>query len=172
MALGAGQIMTQADIDSLRRTADLKPACRLIASAAQSIPDTTNTALLFGAEDIDTHNFHSTSVNTSRITPTVAGIYKFTGMAYMITGNTDYTSCSAFIRLNGVTNLAPAGREGNVVTSLARSIEITQVLVAMNGTTDYAELVVLQTNTAVAARQTNQSGQFNSTFECEFIRLP
>ncbi len=171
MALAAGQLVDEADITTIRQTSDLKPVCRLLPNATQSLANNTNVAIDFQTEVIDTHGMHSTSVNISRITPTVAGIYKFTGMLFMVTGNTDYTSVSAFIRLNGTTNLAAAGREGNVVSSSARNAELCSVLQAMNGTTDYIELVALQINTAVAARTTNASGQFNSSLEAEFIRL-
>lgn len=170
MGLGSGQIVYEDDINALRAASDQKPICRAVANAVQSIPHNTNTALLFGGEDIDTHGFHSVSVNTGRITPTVAGIYRFTATGF-IAGFTDYSQMNVWVRLNGVTNLAPASRRGNMANAQAHSMH-TSVVWSMNGTSDYVEAVMLHANTAVAARNTNQSATFTSVFEAEFLRAP
>ncbi len=168
MGLTAGEIVYEDDINTLRASSDLKPVCRAVANAVQSIPHNTNTALLFGGEDIDTHGFHSVSVNTGRITPTIAGTYRFTATGF-IAGFTDYTNVNVWVRLNGVTNLAPASRRGNFANAQAHSLH-TSVIQIMNGTTDYVEAIMLHANAAVAARNTNQSSTFTSVFEAEYIR--
>jgi len=59
------------------------PGCQLTASSAQSIPNSTYTFVTFNVETRDTDTFHSTSVNTERITiPTgMSGYYLWVGTA-------------------------------------------------------------------------------------------
>lgn len=57
------------------------PYIKLVLPANQSIPNNTNTVVSFGAnsEVIKTDSsIHSTTVNTSRVTPNKAGIYEIT----------------------------------------------------------------------------------------------
>jgi len=63
--------------------------CQLYMSSNQSIANSTNTTLLWGAEYFDSNGFHSTTTNTGRITiPTgKAGYYLLTG-AVRWSGNT------------------------------------------------------------------------------------
>lgn len=170
MGLGAGQIPLDTDFDEIEQASNQKPLIRLVANATQSIADNTATALTFATEDIDTDGFHSTSVNTSRVTPTVAGYYRFYGTVFM-GGRTDYSTISVVIRKNGSTNMAPAGRVGGGASfsGAAASAQVCSVpcdvLVDMNGTTDYIELVVTQDNVANVSVSTNQSSQFSSTLQ-------
>ena len=57
------------------------PGVQLGASTTQSIPNNTFTAVNFGVEGRDTDNFHSTSLNSERVTiPTgMGGYYLWTG---------------------------------------------------------------------------------------------
>lgn len=172
MGLAAGQIALDTDLDALELASSLKPICRVYQNAVQSIPNNANTIITFTAEDIDTHGFHSTSVNTGRITPTVAGIYRFTGTLF-IAGATDYSNIAVWVRKNGATALQPAARIGNMASSQAMSL-ITSAMVDMNGTTDYVELVALQVNTAVASRNTENTlgaGRV-CVLESEYLRGP
>jgi hypothetical protein len=61
-------------------TSGLVPACRVFASASQSISNATDTKIAFANESFDTSAFHSTTVNNTRITiPTgLAGYYRVT----------------------------------------------------------------------------------------------
>jgi hypothetical protein len=170
LSTGAGQIVLDTDFDVVEQASSQKPICRVVANATQSIPDNTATALTFLQEDIDTHGFHSTSANTSRITPTVAGIYRFYSNC-IIGGRTDYASVETHIRINGSTNLAPSDRQGNEVNAVAFTVQA-EAWVNMNGTTDYAEAIVTQDNTANVAQVTNQSVNLSSVFMCEYMRSP
>lgn len=132
------------------------PAGRLVQAVAQSMPDNTLTAITFTTEEYDTDGFHSTSVNTARITPTVAGIYQFHGAYYTLAQTTGVaTDCS--FRLNGTTQIPSGDRglEGNLTHSKSAHCQI-----EMNGTTDYVELMGLQdssgaVNSAVSLRFTS-----------------
>ena len=64
--------------------------CSVKLTAAQATVSNTNYTVLFGGEDFDTDGFHSTSVNTGRITiPTGLGGY------YLFTINNRQTTTSA-----------------------------------------------------------------------------
>lgn len=170
MGLSAGQIALDTDFATLQAASSLKPLCRLVATAAQSLADATQVALTFGQEDIDTHGFHSTSVNTSRITPTVPGIYRFSGAAFLA-GATTYVNMNGILRKNGVTSLPPADRKANLVNAQAVSLQ-PSLFIDMNGTTDYMEFTVFQDNTANVAINTNYSSGsgYICTFDCEYLR--
>jgi len=57
------------------------PMCALGLTASQSIPHNAFTALSFtAADEIDTDDMHSTSVNPSRITINTAGVYMVSGL--------------------------------------------------------------------------------------------
>lgn len=146
-----------------------RPMCRLVQQAAQSIPNATATALTFGASseefDYTPAPFHDTSTNNQRITPTVAGWYRFQG-SYFTAGMTTPTARTAILRKNGTTNIAPGPRDaGATITS---SIEV-GALIQCNGTTDYVELVVQQNSSG--AVNTNVASQQSSVFECWLVRL-
>lgn len=171
MPVFAGQPATAAQINAIMAATVEKPLCRLIQQSAQSITDATDTAITFGSgsEDIDTHGFHDTASNTSRITPTKAGYYTVRAI-FWAPANTDYATVSIAIRKNGSTTLPAVIREGPNATSAARSVEVT-VLSSANGTTDYWEAMGQQDNTANASRSTpSNGGSFSCVFECIFER--
>lgn len=153
-----------ADVTALETSIFEKPVGRLVASSSQALPDNTATAVLFATEEYDTDNFHSTSSNTARVTPTIAGYYRFTGTVFF-EAQSSPVSTTAHIRFNGSTNLAPAPR--GVPASLAHNRSVT-VMIAMNGSTDYIELVATQDS--AGADNTNVSSQFSSVLEWEFVR--
>lgn len=163
MGLGAGQIALDTDLSALVTKTYQKPIGRALASAGQAVPITTQTALLLGAEDYDTHGFHSTSVNTARITPTIPGYYEFKGTVWWA-GSTAVANQIVF-RKSGVTNLPPAVRQtGDTIGSHSMGPMI--VTVPMNGTTDYIELTAI----LAAALSTVLSSQFTTVLEWEFVR--
>lgn len=165
-----GQRWTAALAQQLADYTVNRPVIRLVATSAQSINDNTNTAINFGtsSELIDTNDFHSESVNTSRITPTVAGLYYVRGY-YITSSRSDYGNVNAWVRENGSTNHAPAHRYATATTSGQQSAFGTAI-VDMNGSTDYVELAVLQDNTANVAANTNQSSQFSCSLEMWLLR--
>lgn len=160
MSVSAGGRIYASDLNQLLA----KPLVRLVASGTQALADNTPVVITFSTEDIDTHGFHSTSVNTGRITPNIAGFYRFWGTVFFEAQSTPVVS-NAFIRLNGATSLAPAGRMAPGTQAFGLACTVMQ---EMNGTTDYVELIGQQDS--AGADNTNQSIQFSSVFECEFIR--
>lgn len=145
------------------------PIGRCVASGTQALADDTQVAILFTTEEFDSHNQHSTSSNTSRITPNVPGIYSFDGTVFFGSSGSAFFTYDCNWRLNGSTNLAPADRKGGssgvrTSTTTVEAISLNaRVYVAMNGTTDYVELVVRVNNTGGGI--TNQSSQFSSVVQ-------
>jgi len=163
--VSAGAITYADDINDIADATTGKPLVRLVQTVAQSIPDATLTALTFSGEDIDTHGFHDTGSNTARITPTMAGYYRFTG-TYFTAAPTTLANMDASLRKNGSTSIAP-GPRGSATGNIAQSQSCT-AMVSCNGTTDYVELLAFQDSTG--AVNSNVSQRFSSVFECEFIR--
>ena len=149
---------------------------RLVPSGAQTLADNTQVALAFNAEDFDTGGFHSTSVNNSRVTPTVAGYYDVRGTFFtssLVTGVT----IDVNIRSNGSVNHAPGSRLGGAAGHTVNGTAIaaanafsvsTCAILACNGTTDYFELMARQNS--AGDDDTNQSSQFSSVLEWSFLR--
>jgi hypothetical protein len=143
---------------------------RLIQTVAQSIADAgADAALTFtaGSTDIDTHAFHSETVNTSRITPSVEGVYRFTA-TYVSAAPTTAVTMGIVIGKNG-TAQAPRTRAGWNATVAQRTVSVTAILSA-NGTTDYFEALVFQDSSGAVS--TTVGSSFASTFECELLRGP
>lgn len=163
----AGAAAPASEINTIIAGSTDKPLVRLVASGAQSIPHNTTTVLAFSTEETDTNNFHDTATNNSRITPNKAGHYRITGTV-MMAGRSDWTYIQAGVNKNG-TAVPPHNRVGPNANSTVRAVSV-DVTQQANGSTDYFELAVLHVNTGAVAVNTNQSSQFSSTFECEFIR--
>jgi len=167
MTVAAGATVDATDITDLQGKTTGKPIGRLVQQAAQSIPDATVTALTFGAgsEEFDTHGQHDTSTNPSRITPNLAGYYRFTGVYYTATMSTP-VSIDASFRKNGSGSIASGGRyipsSGTAQGVLATCTQ------PMNGTTDYIEFMAFQDS--AGAVNTNVAGRFTSWLEWEFVR--
>jgi hypothetical protein len=157
------------DYTTLVNSSSGKPLVRLVQAATQSLTNSTLTALTFGAssEDVDTHGFHDTGSNTSRVTPTTAGWYRINFTLVMPT-----TAAISIIR-------AAVGKNGTAVSPLtcnkpvaATNTAVTASATAMqqaNGSSDYFEGLGLQTSggalsTSVAA------GGLTSVLEVEFLR--
>ena len=168
----AGGTTGYADYAALANGSIQKPLVRLIQQSAQSIPSDVDTALTFGAasEDIDTHGFHDTSTNPSRITPSVPGYYRLTGTVWYSV-DTDLVSYFASIGRNG-SFVGPRTRmvlPATATSSLSRSVPVTAMLQA-NGSGDYFELFARQLQTTPGSLNTMVTATFASVFECEFLR--
>ncbi len=166
--MAAGDPIFWSDVDY----AINKPMVRLLQQAAQTgIASGSNTAMTFGtgSEEIDTHGFHNTSSNTSRITPTIAGYYRFHG-GIAWTGNTDYTVLQAFLRLSGLTGIPPATRVAGITASSQTQVVQCDAIIACNGSTDYVELVGAHVRSGAGTSATVLSSQFTTVFECEYLR--
>ncbi len=150
------------------------PLGRIVASGTQSLADATAVAITFsGTDDIDTHNQHNPASNNTRITPNVAGYYRFKGTV-AFSARDDYNDINAYFRLNGTTALAPAWRSSYATdsgNSLLSGVFMasTECIQAMNGSTDYVELIANQNNAANVAQITNQSGQYSSAVEWQYL---
>lgn len=150
-----------ADVDAI----DKKPLTLLRASAAQNLADGADVALNFGGEDLDTHGFHSAAA-PSRIIPTKAGYYRFTGTIFMASSTT-MTLLTTWVRRNGTTDIGPRSRTKLGSSAGTHSLQVT-VTTNANGTTDYFELIGSQTSGGTIA--TFVGGAFVSYFECEYLR--
>jgi len=164
---GGGDIIYAVDINAIYEASVDRPACILQQTVSQSIPDNTTTAITFTTETLDTHGFHSTSSNTTRITPTVAGWYRFHGVVWAPSLGT-YATVVAGISKNGTTQTSPE-RHATPPTSGSFTDTVGGTYSA-NGTTDYFELTMLQDNTANSAQNTLVSGSNACYFECVFER--
>ncbi len=122
-----------------------RPLASIRQGVAQSIPNSTWTACTFDTEDIDRDNGHSTVSNTSRYTGATPG--------YVWTAYTAAFALSSAggragrIRLNGADSSQTAGTGVfHVPPSALVSVISGGGLQYLNGTSDYLELVVLQTS--------------------------
>lgn len=108
-------------------------------AATTPIPNATPTAIGFTGEEVDTHNGHSTSVNTSRYTPTVAGRYECIGHAAI--DNTATGQWTAGFRKNGAVVAGSGyGMETAVNQGFAANTVECSASIQCNGTTDYIEM--------------------------------
>jgi hypothetical protein len=160
--MAAGDVILWSDVaDAIR-----PPITRLVQQAVQSLANATNAAITFGAgsEEIDTHSFHDTAVNTSRITPTKPGRYRAVGTVNVASSGA-VTILTAFIGKNGLA-VQPFARSkpGTAATTTAAAVS---AIVEMNGTTDYVELWGNQTSGG--ALNTQASGGVNSVLELEYL---
>jgi hypothetical protein len=163
--MAAGDRIFWTDVDE----AIEPPSGRLVQTVAQTgITSGTSTATTYTTEDLDSHNFHSTAVNTSRVTPTVAGWYDVRG-AICLAGATDYTILECFLRKNGATGIAPAFRTTGVSASSQTLVFGTNALIEVNGSTDYFENMLRVTKTA-GTISTAISSQFACVLEWVYVR--
>lgn len=160
----AGAAAPASEINAILAGTLTRPLVRLVQSVAQSIPDNAFTALTFATEDIDTHGFHDTATNTSRITPNVPGVYRFIATYVSATITTPVLQ-AVKLRKNGTTDLAPTGRGAGTGSNPS---QVVTAIASMNGTSDYMEVLGLQDS--AGATNTVVSGSSTSVFECEFLR--
>jgi hypothetical protein len=90
---------------------------------------------------VDTHGWHSTSVNTSRITPNKAGWIRFSATVPWAVNATNRRGVA--IDVNGTNR-----RYGNMILATATASQNVYAVgtwtLSFNGSTDYAELVAYQ----------------------------
>lgn len=168
MVAVAGGIVQSVDITAVTALTTARPLVRLIQQASQSFAASTSAALTFGSgsEDIDTHNFHDPSSNTSRITPTVAGYYRVSATLWLTTSTINNVNFQVFVAKNG--SIIPPGYRLNFTGgSAVRSVSCSSI-VSANGTTDYFEAIGQQAT--AGAISTQVGGGVNSVMEAEFLR--
>lgn len=158
----------------LEQLASWKSLCALEQQTAQSIPYNTATALTFGSgsERHDSHNFHSTSSNPSRITPNIPGWYHLYANAILVApGSTaQYDRIDVTIYKNGA-EVAPRGRNDGVDTNNTSASNDVSNWIDADGIDDYFEAYVeFQTTTGSGAQNTAATASFRCFFACEFVR--
>lgn len=136
---------------------------RAFATSGQSLADATWTAIALADESFDTGNFHSTSSNNSRVTPTVAGYYRFTGTGSFESQSTG-VGLDVAIRKNGSDFQGSPVRIPGTSTIAAQQVS---VIVSMNGSSDYVELMMRQDSAGSDNTQINDP--FRPTLEWEYI---
>lgn len=169
MTVFAGDPVFASDINAAINASSAKPLVRLIQAATQSLSNTTLTALTFGAssEDVDTHGFHDTGSNTSRVTPTVAGWYRIS-VTVVFGTTTAVSAIRAMVGKNGVavpslTSNKPVAATSAPITASANALQ------QANGSTDYFEALALQTSGGSLSTSVAANGLV-STLEVEFVR--
>jgi len=118
--------------------------CYLYMSAAQSIPDTSATALLWDSELYDTDGMHSTASNTDRITCQTAGRYMFLATIYWSGGG------AAGLRQTVFTQNGAEGAWCMRMEQFGIANAVTQTIVAFANMSvgDYVGVEVYQTSGA------------------------
>lgn len=169
-SVAAGDPILASTINALISYGLNKPSGRIRQGTAQTgIASGATTAVTFAAADeVDTGGFHDTVTNNTRVTPTVAGLYRVSG-GVSIAGQTDFTQVQGWIGRNGSSNLAPAHRI-NPGTSSQTLVLPTSAMVQVNGSTDYFELYFSATRSGAGNVATAVSSQFACVLEWEWIR--
>ena len=135
--------------------------CRIYGNATQSLSNNTVVAITFNLEDFDTHSFHSTSSNTSRITIPVgkAGKYLFTGHGE-IEANATGTRYS-IIRKGGNTNMEVTTSPGGAGRA---NVLVSGIFDCAEG--DYFELCLQQDS---GGAKDNYPGSPSTSFACQYL---
>lgn len=145
----AGQILTASELNNAI------PAC-VLQNTSVTLTDGVNTAIAYTSELRDPLNWHSNSVNTSRITPTIAGIYLVTMVINNVSGTT--RSLHTLYKNGGVPTV-PIGFD---TTGGAVDDFVASGYIDANGTTDYFTHQALVTG----ATKTGVIAQFSMQFVC------
>jgi hypothetical protein len=136
---------------------------RAKATSGQSLADATWTSIALADEDFDTGGYHSNVTNNTRVTPSVAGYYRFTGTG-SFEAQTTPSGIDVAIRKNGSDFQGSPVRIPGTTTIAAQQVS---VIVSMNGSTDYVELMMRQDSAGSDNTQINDP--FRPTLEWEYI---
>lgn len=164
--VAAGDPIYASTINDLIRGTLNRPWTRLALQANQSIPNTTATAVLFGAgsEIRDDRNWHSTSTNTDRITPDLPGRYQVIGNVYFAANATGDR------RIYAAKNGATSNNWSREIANGSNGINsIVGGIYECNGTTDYLSLQVFQSAGAALNIQGTGDTTFSTTFEVVYL---
>lgn len=177
LAAYVGMVVARADLSPPRlevydgtawqRVAPDNPLCQLRQTVTQSIASSsTTTALTFSTEDVDTHNAHSTSTNTSRFTAPITGWYKLSGGVSFAANATGRRACwwnKNGAQVSGSQVTVPAVANGTVTVVPARSM-----VVQLTAGTDYVELIPFQDSGSTLGTSATPGEQ--PTMTVEFVR--
>lgn len=162
MSVAGGGIIYAADINRALRGGPERPLCIVRNSVVQSVANNSvATPLTWDTEVVDTHGWHSTSSNTSRITPNVAGWIELTAIIHFAGNSTGRRA--AVVKLNGGTanygEIKAAGSASGVSAFVTREIEV-------NGSTDYVEAFPFQDSGGAL----NTADVTNTFFSVKWLR--
>jgi hypothetical protein len=135
----SGQILTAAELN-----AGL-PTC-VLENAAVSLVSGTPLQVPFTSEVTDLNGWHSNSVNTSRITPNIAGTYLVTMQINDV--STGVTRSLVALYKNGASTTVPIQSD---TTGIFDDFSASGFVTA-NGTTDYFEMTALVQGTNKTAK--------------------
>lgn len=142
------------------------PAARAFHSTTQAVANNSVTALLLDSERFDNSSIHSTSVNTSRLTAPVTGLYTLIGCAGLAALGAG-TARSVLIRINGTTIVA---HEQVPPVSGGSNPTLFNVSALYNlAAGDYAELCAYQDSGGTL--NTWQSGNYSPEFSMHLVSL-
>lgn len=131
--------------------------CLLRATTTQTFAATTTTAIQFGTGTTvrDSLNWHNEATNNTRITVSLAGMYRFTGTV-ACSGDMG-TGGYLMLRKNGGTVLVREANDWRQTTNTSAGLAIVCLLAA----NDYVELLV---NNSSATGRTRTFAAFSATF--------
>ena len=146
-----------------------RPIVRLIQQSAQSYSSSSAAALTFGSgsEDADSHNFHDTVTNNSRVTPTRAGWYTCRVTGSFGTPGSAFTQIAVAPAKNGTRVDGQVISRPDAASTAGAGAQCT-ALIYCNGTTDYVEGYVQQNSSG--SQNTSTTATLRSTFEVLFER--
>jgi len=125
--------------------------CRASDSGTQSIPSATNTLITLDTDDYDADGWHSTSTNTERITPTIAGWYRCTA-AGGFTGSMASGDRVILYMTKSGTTIGGVDRDAG---STATPDLVVTADAHFDGDTEYLNSLVFQGNAAARTWQAN-----------------
>lgn len=168
-----GQRLTATLLQQLADYTVNKNMVRLIQATQQNLTSAAETVITFGTGSTvwDTGDFHSETSNNSRVIPNVAGYYRVSGTTYF-SQDTDYIVLQCQPRVNG-SNYATAQRLVKASTATAdvvQAISFGPVTVLVNGTTDYIEMMAVQSNSGGSVETTFVNSTSASILEVVFER--
>ena len=126
-------------------------------TSAVSFPgDATDTNVTWQTEDWDIFSFHSTSSNTSRITPNIPGKYTFNGAVVFNQDNSGYRA-ARWYKNGSVVN----GSESRIdaVTGASSAVVARPTTIECNGSSDYVELRGIQNSGGSLSSNTTNTQQ-------------
>jgi hypothetical protein len=162
MPVAGGQIITAADMNRALAGGPERPLCIVTNTVVQSVlNNSVTTPLTWDTEVKDTHGWHSTSSNTSRITPLRAGWVEVKALIHWAGNATGRRSTLA--KKNGGTanygEIKAATSASGVSTVLVREYEV-------NGSTDYLEIFGFQDSGGAL----NTADVVNTYFSVTWVR--
>lgn len=159
--VSAGGKVFASDVNDVINGTIQRPLCVLRKSTVTSIANNSVTSLTWDTEDVDTAGWHSTSSNTSRITPNKAGWIRFTGTITFASNAAGRRGL--VLRFNGTSTWWGATFFSGVAANITVTLTVT---VPANGSTDYFELGAFQDS----GGSLNTADTTTTRFEAEWIR--